>query len=122
MKEINACGISTPAAYRPDGLNVWIDLDTQTRPVVDALARRGRLVRPGDLFATGQADRQALRVTTATLTEQRAREFAADLAAVLDHPDAARTQPPPAPGRTHRAMSLRERNLLPCSPVSAPSP
>ncbi|MDT0541245.1 MULTISPECIES: aminotransferase class I/II-fold pyridoxal phosphate-dependent enzyme [Streptomyces] len=89
MKEINACGISTPAAYRPDGLNVWIDLDTQARPVVGALARRGWLVRPGDLFATGQADRQALRVTTATLTEQRAREFAADLAAVLDHPDAA---------------------------------
>ncbi|KAK1177235.1 aminotransferase class I/II-fold pyridoxal phosphate-dependent enzyme [Streptomyces sp. NBS 14/10] len=89
MKELNARGISTPAAYRPDGLNVWIDLDTPARPVVDALARRGWLVRPGDLFATGEADRQALRVTTATLTEQRAREFAADLAAVLDDPDAA---------------------------------
>ncbi|MGO4759585.1 aminotransferase class I/II-fold pyridoxal phosphate-dependent enzyme, partial [Streptomyces sp. 2MCAF27] len=35
MKELNARGIRTPAAYRPDGLNVWIDLDTQARPVVD---------------------------------------------------------------------------------------
>lgn len=89
VREINARGIRTPAAYRPDGLNVWIDLDTQARPVVDALARCGWAVRPGNLFAAGQADRQALRVTTATLTEQQAHEFAADLAAVLHHPHAA---------------------------------
>ncbi|TQS22517.1 aminotransferase class I/II-fold pyridoxal phosphate-dependent enzyme [Microbispora sp. KK1-11] len=88
VKEINARGIGTPAGYRPDGLNVWIDLGSDAREVVDALARRGWAVRPGDLFAAGRAERPALRVTTATLTEPQAREFAADLAAVLDHPQA----------------------------------
>ncbi|MEV0439582.1 aminotransferase class I/II-fold pyridoxal phosphate-dependent enzyme [Streptomyces spectabilis] len=88
VRELTAHGIGVPAAYRPDGLNVWVDLDQRARPVVDALARRGWAVRPGDLFAAGPSDRQALRVTTATLTEPLARRFAADLAAVLDHPHA----------------------------------
>ncbi|MFI8931208.1 aminotransferase class I/II-fold pyridoxal phosphate-dependent enzyme [Streptomyces sp. NPDC053474] len=89
VEELAAHGIGVPAAQRPDGLNVWVDLDQRARPVVEALAHRGWAVRPGDLFAAGPADRQALRVTTAALTEPLARRFAADLAAVLDRPHAA---------------------------------
>jgi DNA-binding transcriptional MocR family regulator len=110
VAELRARSVAVPSAYRPDGLNVWIDLATgartlvdarraadtrratdartivNARTVVDALARRGWAVRPGGLFAVGSHERQALRVTTATLTEEHARRFADDLAALLADP------------------------------------
>ncbi|MFI6253919.1 aminotransferase class I/II-fold pyridoxal phosphate-dependent enzyme [Streptomyces sp. NPDC051016] len=81
-------GIGRPAGYRSDGLNVWVPLGTQARPVADALARRGWAVQPGHLFAAGAGGTgQEIRVTTSTLTAQQAREFTDDLAAVLPvHP------------------------------------
>jgi hypothetical protein len=59
----------------PDGLNVWIE----TRAQADALAARGWRVRPAGAFAVGDAAR-AVRVTTSTITLERAAAFAADLA------------------------------------------
>ncbi|MFF7469053.1 aminotransferase class I/II-fold pyridoxal phosphate-dependent enzyme [Streptomyces sp. NPDC008092] len=76
-------GIGRPPGYRPDGLNVWVPLGTESRPVADALARRGWAVQPGHLFAAGTGGSQEIRVTTSTLTTQQAREFTDDLAAVL---------------------------------------
>ncbi|MEU6256239.1 aminotransferase class I/II-fold pyridoxal phosphate-dependent enzyme [Streptomyces sp. NPDC047043] len=83
LAELGERGIGRPAGYRPDGLNVWVPLDTEARPVADALARRGWAVQPGHLFAVGSGAGQEIRVTTSTLTAQQAREFTDDLAAVL---------------------------------------
>ncbi|MEU9453621.1 aminotransferase class I/II-fold pyridoxal phosphate-dependent enzyme [Streptomyces sp. NPDC048277] len=83
LAELGARGIGRPAGYRPDGLNVWVPLGTEARPVADALARRGWAVRPGHLFAAGTGTGEEIRVTTSTLTVQQARDFADDLAAVL---------------------------------------
>ncbi|WP_143145081.1 hypothetical protein [Streptomyces humi] len=83
LTELAERGIGRPAGHRPDGLNVWVPLGTQARPVADALARRGWAVQPGHLFSAGAGTGQEIRVTTSTLTTQQAREFADDLAAVL---------------------------------------
>ncbi|MEU6200704.1 aminotransferase class I/II-fold pyridoxal phosphate-dependent enzyme [Streptomyces sp. NPDC047061] len=83
LAELAERGIGRPSGYRPDGLNVWVPLGTEGRPVADALARRGWAVQPGHLFAAGAGGSQEIRVTTATLTMQQAREFTDDLAAVL---------------------------------------
>ncbi len=87
LAELAERGIGRPPGYRPDGLNVWVPLGTEARPIADALARRGWAVQPGHLFAAKAGTSREIRVTTSTLTPQQAREFTADLAAVLPvHP------------------------------------
>ncbi|MEW9511540.1 aminotransferase class I/II-fold pyridoxal phosphate-dependent enzyme [Streptomyces bacillaris] len=82
IERLHAHGIEVP--HRPDGLNVWVELDVDGRAAVKALAHRGWAVRPGHLFAPDPAaHRGAIRVTTATLTESQAGAFAAELAAVV---------------------------------------
>lgn len=82
VERLHAHGIEVP--HRPDGLNVWVELDVDAKAAVEALAQRGWAVRPGHLFAPDPAaHRGAIRVTTATLTESQAGAFAAELAAVV---------------------------------------
>ncbi|WP_416972710.1 aminotransferase class I/II-fold pyridoxal phosphate-dependent enzyme [Streptomyces sp. 4F14] len=81
VRHLGAHGIEVPR--RTDGLNVWIELGVDDRPVVDALARRGWAVRPGHLFLHDPSRRPAIRVTTSTLTAPQAEAFAAELAAVV---------------------------------------
>ncbi|MFF5517063.1 aminotransferase class I/II-fold pyridoxal phosphate-dependent enzyme [Streptomyces coeruleorubidus] len=82
VERLHAHGIDVP--YRPDGLNVWVELDVDPRAAVAALARRGWAVRPGHLFAPDPAAHQgAIRVTASTITEPQADAFAAELAAVV---------------------------------------
>ncbi len=82
VERLRAHGIDVP--YQPDGLNVWVDLDVDGRATVAALARRGWAVRPGHLFTADPAAHQgAIRITSSTLTEPQAEEFAAELAAVV---------------------------------------
>jgi DNA-binding transcriptional MocR family regulator len=65
----------------PDGLNAWVEFDGPVQQLVADLAESGWLVRPGDPFATENGrHRNAIRVTTATLTPPAAGAFAADLA------------------------------------------
>ena len=64
-------------AQRGDGLNVWMDLDVR----IDALAARGWRVRSAADFAIGPTPRRSIRVTTATLTADRAAAFMEDLQA-----------------------------------------
>lgn len=82
VERLHAHGIEVP--YRPDGLNVWVELDVDGQAAVAGLAQRGWAVRPGHLFAPDPAaHRGAIRVTTSTLTEPQAETFAEDLAAVV---------------------------------------
>lgn len=82
LHHLHAHGIEVP--YRPDGLNVWVELDVDGRSVVQALAERGWAVLPGHLFAHDSSAHQgAIRVTSSTLTEPQAEAFAAELAAVV---------------------------------------
>ncbi|WP_427917381.1 aminotransferase class I/II-fold pyridoxal phosphate-dependent enzyme [Streptomyces sp. cg40] len=82
VERLHAQGIEVP--HRPDGLNVWVQLDVDARAAVAALAQRGWAVRPGYLFAPDPAAHQgAIRVTSSTVTEPQAEAFAAELAAVV---------------------------------------
>ncbi|WP_031011798.1 aminotransferase class I/II-fold pyridoxal phosphate-dependent enzyme [Streptomyces sp. NRRL F-5727] len=82
IQRLHAHGIEVP--YRPDGLNVWVELDVDGRSVVGALAARGWAVRPGDLFVRDPSTRRgAIRITSSTLTASQAEAFATDLAAVV---------------------------------------
>jgi DNA-binding transcriptional MocR family regulator len=82
VERLHAHGIDVP--YRPDGLNVWVELDVGARAAVAALAQRGWAVRPGHLFAPDPVVHQgAIRVTASTITEPQAEAFAAELAAVV---------------------------------------
>ncbi|WP_030575550.1 MULTISPECIES: aminotransferase class I/II-fold pyridoxal phosphate-dependent enzyme [Streptomyces] len=82
VERLHAHGIEAP--HRPDGLNVWVELDVDGRAAVKALAQRGWAVRPGHLFAPVPAAHWgAIRVTTAAITESQAGAFAAELAAVV---------------------------------------
>jgi DNA-binding transcriptional MocR family regulator len=63
----------------PDGLNVWVELDRDGDAVAARLAELGFHVRPASAFAVGGPPRRALRVTTATLTPDRATAFVAAL-------------------------------------------
>ncbi|MGW7539774.1 aminotransferase class I/II-fold pyridoxal phosphate-dependent enzyme [Streptomyces sp. NPDC054770] len=82
VERLHAHGIEVP--HRPDGLNVWVQLDVDARAAVAALAERGWAVRPGHLFSPDPAAHPgAIRVTSATVTEPQAEAFAADLAAVV---------------------------------------
>jgi DNA-binding transcriptional MocR family regulator len=82
VERLHAQGIEVP--HRPDGLNVWVELDVDGRAAVAALAQRGWAVRPGHLFAPDPAAHQgAIRVTASTITESQAEAFAAELAAVV---------------------------------------
>ncbi|WP_225101375.1 aminotransferase class I/II-fold pyridoxal phosphate-dependent enzyme [Streptomyces sp. CoH27] len=82
VARLHAQGIEVPC--RPDGLNVWVELDVDGRSVVDALAQRGWAVRPGALFVRDPATHQgAIRITSSTLTRPQAEAFAAELAAVV---------------------------------------
>jgi DNA-binding transcriptional MocR family regulator len=75
-------GIAT--AGPTDGWNVWVPLDGEESFVVAALARRGWQVRPGSGYAVDLArSRQAVRITTSTLTKRDAERFAGTLASVL---------------------------------------
>jgi DNA-binding transcriptional MocR family regulator len=72
------------SAAPTDGWNVWVPLTQGEAFVVDELARSGWHVRPGSAYAVGPADgRQALRVTTSTMSEREAERFAEALARVL---------------------------------------
>lgn len=82
VDRLHAHGIEVP--YRPDGLNVWVELDVDGRSAVEALARRGWAVRPGHLFARDPSTHQgAIRVTSSTISEPQAEAFAAELAEVV---------------------------------------
>ncbi|MFF3412318.1 aminotransferase class I/II-fold pyridoxal phosphate-dependent enzyme [Streptomyces sp. NPDC002742] len=82
IQRLHAHGIEVP--HRPDGLNVWVELDVDSGSVVQALAERGWAVRPGHLFVHAPSARQgAIRVTSSTVTEPQAEAFAAELAAVV---------------------------------------
>ncbi|RXZ72626.1 aminotransferase class I/II-fold pyridoxal phosphate-dependent enzyme [Agromyces albus] len=73
---------------RPDGLNVWVEFDRPVQNLVADLGELGWLVRPGDPFATENGrHRNAIRVSTATLTPPIASVFAADLADRAAHLD-----------------------------------
>lgn len=82
VDRLHAHGIKVP--YRPDGLNVWVELDVDGRSAVEALAQRGWAVRPGYLFGRDPSTHQgAIRVTSSTISEPQAEAFAAELAAVV---------------------------------------
>ncbi|WEO99907.1 aminotransferase class I/II-fold pyridoxal phosphate-dependent enzyme [Streptomyces sp. FXJ1.172] len=82
IQRLHAHGIEVP--HRPDGLNVWAELDVDSRSVVQALAERGWAVRPGHLFVRDPSARQgAIRITSSTITEPQAEAFATELAAVI---------------------------------------
>ena len=82
VEQLHAQGVEVP--HRPDGLNVWVQLDVDARAAVAALAQRGWAVRPGHLFAPDPAaHRSAIRVTSSTITEPQAEAFAAELAVVV---------------------------------------
>lgn len=82
IQRLHAHGIEVP--HRPDGLNVWVELDADGRSVVQALAERGWAVRPGHLFVHDPSAHQgAIRVTSSTITEPQAEAFAVELAAVV---------------------------------------
>ena len=58
-----------------------MEFDRPVQQLVADLAESGWLVRPGDPFATENGrHRNAIRVTTATLTGSAAGEFASELA------------------------------------------
>ncbi|WP_019071767.1 aminotransferase class I/II-fold pyridoxal phosphate-dependent enzyme [Streptomyces hokutonensis] len=83
VERLHAQGIEVP--HKPDGLNVWVELDVDGRAAAAALAQRGWAVRPGHLFAPDPAaHRGAIRVTSSTVTEPQAEAFAAELAAVVE--------------------------------------
>jgi DNA-binding transcriptional MocR family regulator len=63
----------------PDGLNVWVDLPVDADVVVARLAELGFHVRSSKAFAVGGAPRNAIRVTTSTLTAAQADAFVAAL-------------------------------------------
>ncbi|MBE2319334.1 aminotransferase class I/II-fold pyridoxal phosphate-dependent enzyme [Solirubrobacter sp. CPCC 204708] len=63
----------------PDGLNVWVDVPGDADLVAQRLAALGFLVRPSSAFAVGGPPRQAVRVTTSTLTPGQAEAFVAAL-------------------------------------------
>ncbi|GGT01658.1 hypothetical protein [Streptomyces chromofuscus] len=82
VEHLHAHGVDVP--HRPDGLNVWVELDVDARVAVTALARRGWTVRPGHFFAPDPAaDQGAIQVTASTVTEPQTEAFAAELAAVV---------------------------------------
>jgi DNA-binding transcriptional MocR family regulator len=66
-------------AIPPDGLNVWVGVPDDAERIAARLAERGWQVRPASAFAVGGPTRDALRVTTATLTAEQAEAFAIDL-------------------------------------------
>jgi DNA-binding transcriptional MocR family regulator len=68
-------------AHGAAGLNVWIPVGEEAA-VVAALIQKGWVVAPGSPYRLPGA-RPAVRITTATLTEQEAELLAADLAAAL---------------------------------------
>jgi DNA-binding transcriptional MocR family regulator len=75
-------GIAT--AGPTDGWNVWVPLAGEETHVIEELARTGWQVRPGSGDAVDPArSRQALRVTTSTMSERDAERFAGALAGVL---------------------------------------
>ncbi|RJS93621.1 aminotransferase class I/II-fold pyridoxal phosphate-dependent enzyme [Salinisphaera sp. Q1T1-3] len=65
-----------------DGLNVWIPLSCDPSAVVNAMARRGWLVRASTAFEVSQQSR-AIRVTTSRLSPPEAERFAAALAEAI---------------------------------------
>lgn len=67
----------------PDGLNVWVEVHL-AELVAGRLADRGWLVRPATPFLVGGPSRDALRVTTSTLTAEQAEAFADALDACRD--------------------------------------
>ncbi|MET9076387.1 aminotransferase class I/II-fold pyridoxal phosphate-dependent enzyme [Streptomyces sp. NPDC004232] len=92
VRRLRAHGVEVPC--RPDGLNVWVELDVDSRSAVQALAQRGWAVRPGGLFVREpSAHPEAIRVTSSTVTELQAEAFAAELAAVVADLRAANRQP-----------------------------
>jgi DNA-binding transcriptional MocR family regulator len=77
--ELRGHGIAS--AQPTDGWNVWVPLAGGEGVVVDELARRGWQVRPGSAYAVDPARaRQALRVTTSTMSPRDAERFAHALA------------------------------------------
>lgn len=82
VERLHAHGIEVP--HRPDGLNVWVELDVDGRSAVEALARRGWAVRSGHLFVRDPSTHPgALRITSSTVTASQAEAFATELAAVV---------------------------------------
>jgi len=73
---------SVPVLAPADGLNLWLPLPADSRPVTTALARRGWRVRGGEAFGV-QAPAHGLRITVSTLDPAQARRLARDLGQVL---------------------------------------
>lgn len=93
-----------------DGLNVWVQLDQQAGPVIARLAAHGWAVSDGATYALTDDPRPAIRVTSSTLTTERADAFAD---ALLDACTADQTNPAlgewPTPSNPRSRLAPRVR-------------
>lgn len=70
-----------------DGLNFWLPLPTASQPYALRLARAGWLVREGEVFGI-RTPSHGLRLSLGRLSDAEIARLAADIAQVLDAPDA----------------------------------
>ena len=82
---VSALAAENVSAISDDGVNAWINLRTIASPIVEALGKRGWLVRDGAEFSLDHTDDavEHIRVTIHQLSAKQVDHFVADLAAVL---------------------------------------
>lgn len=82
---VAALAAQSIAAVSDDGVNAWINLGTIASPIVQALSRRGWLVRDGAEFSLDHTDDavEHIRVTIHQLSTIQVEHFVADLTAIL---------------------------------------
>ncbi|WP_022870222.1 aminotransferase class I/II-fold pyridoxal phosphate-dependent enzyme [Yaniella halotolerans] len=82
---VAALAAQSIAAVSDDGVNAWINLGTIASPIVEALSRRGWLVRDGAEFSLDHTDDavEHIRVTIHQLSTIQVEHFVADLTAIL---------------------------------------
>ena len=82
---VSALAAENVSAISDDGVNAWINLRTIASPIVEALGKRGWLVRDGAEFSLDHTDDavEHIRVTIHQLSAEQVDHFVADLAAVL---------------------------------------
>ncbi|MBT2919787.1 transcriptional regulator PtsJ [Vibrio anguillarum] len=66
-----------------DGLNVWVQLNNESTPVIMALAKQGWLVRAGEIFGLKQAS-YGLRITVSELNDEVIDSLAATLSQSIE--------------------------------------
>lgn len=69
-------GIDLPA--QTDGLNVWVPFEKDSQTMALDLARKGWLVRGGEIFSVG-AETRGIRITTSCIDEAQCKRLAADI-------------------------------------------